>query len=310
MRETLFCYRRKAVSLSERSLCQNRRRICSLTSFPASSGFAASFAVFSSPEDKNGSRQTIFPKAAVYEGISAILFLPRNTRSAIGNASGPLRRIMPIAPSPIPVAMAQMVAYENGACGRARVNGLHKSRPGNYMTIASYDGLRLKNVFCFSGWFCGEGYVIGTTPTRYISRKSNANDAGWEICCYNYNYAPNVLSGGAAGDANTNLVRFVSGLQKESWSYLTACYHGNSLSIYTNGVVAAVGNIDPVSDNGLELILGSGFRGWGPSFLGQYDEIRLRGGLLSAARIKADFDMIKNRNFLTYGPVESGRGAE
>jgi len=35
-----------------------------------------------------------------------------------------------------------------------------------------------------------------------------------------------------------------------------------------------------------------------------------RGGSLSAARIKADYDMIKNRNFLTYGPVENGRGAE
>ena len=49
------------------------------------------------------------------------------------------------------VAIMQMVAYENGACGRARVNSLHKTRPGNYMTIPSYDGLRLKDVFCFSG---------------------------------------------------------------------------------------------------------------------------------------------------------------
>ena len=39
-------------------------------------------------------------------------------------------------------------------------------------------------------------------------------------------------------------------------------------------------------------------------------EIRLRGGSLSAARIKADYDMIKNRNFLTYGSVENGMGAE
>ena len=34
------------------------------------------------------------------------------------------------------------------------------------------------------------------------------------------------------------------------------------------------------------------------------------GGSLSAARIKVDYDMIKNRNFLSCGPVESGRGAE
>jgi formylglycine-generating enzyme required for sulfatase activity len=247
--------------------------------------------------------------AAVWSDYAGVWHMNEDSGTAFDSTAHGLDALPSNGTNDTSAAMAQMVAYENGACGRARVNGLHKTRPGNYMTIASYDGLRLKNVFCFSGWFCGEGYVIGTTPTRYISRKSNANDAGWEICCYNYNYAPNVLSGGAAGDANTNLVRFVSGLQKESWSYLTACYHGNSLSIYTNGVVAAVGNIDPVSDNGLELILGSGFRGWGPSFLGQYDEIRLRGGSLSADRIKADYDMIKNRNFLTYGPVESGKGA-
>ena len=37
-------------------------------------------------------------------------------------------------------------------------------------------------------------------------------------------------------------------------------------------------------------------------------EIRLRGGSLSADRIKADYDMIVNRNFLRYGPVDNGKG--
>ena len=41
----------------------------------------------------------------------------------------------------------------------------------------------------------------------------------------------------------------------------------------------------------------------------QYDEIRLRGGSLSADRIKADYDMIKNRDFLIYGSVKNGMGA-
>jgi hypothetical protein len=36
--------------------------------------------------------------------------------------------------------------------------------------------------------------------------------------------------------------------------------------------------------------------------------IRLRGASLSADRIKADYDMIVNRNFLRYGPVENGKG--
>lgn len=207
------------------------------------------------------------------------------------------------------VALMQMVAYENGACGRARVNSLHKTRPGNYMTIPSYDGLSLKDVFCFSGWFCGEGYVIGSTPTRLVSRKLSGDDNGWELCCYDYNYAPNILSGSVTGNANTNIVRFVSNVDEKSWSCITASYFGDSVSIYTNGILAVNGSIDAVSDNGKGLYFGSGLGGWGPSFLGQYDEIRLRGGSLSADWIKADYDMIKNRDFLIYGPVKNGMEA-
>ena len=56
----------------------------------------------------------------------------------------------------------------------------------------------------------------------------------------------------------------------------------------------------PVKDNGLPLSFGCDPYGLGYSFNGQYDEIRLRGGTLSADRIKADYDMIANKNFCTY----------
>jgi len=46
--------------------------------------------------------------------------------------------------------------------------------------------------------------------------------------------------------------------------------------------------------------------GVSPGF--KMDLIRLRGGTLSADRIKADYDMIVNRSFLYYGPVENGKG--
>ena len=60
-----------------------------------------------------------------------------------------------------------------------------------------------------------------------------------------------------------------------------------------------------IAENAKVLFLG----GLSCSLNGQYDEIRLRGGSLSADRIKADYDMIVNRNFLRYGPVENGKGA-
>ena len=79
-----------------------------------------------------------------------------------------------------------------------------------------------------------------------------------------------------------------------------------STAIYTNGCLRAVGTIDTVLDNDDYLTFGGGDAVY--SLNGQCDEIRLRGGSLSADRIKADYDMIKNRNFLIYAPVVNGKG--
>ena len=111
------------------------------------------------------------------------------------------------------------------------------------------------------------------------------------------------------GGSTNKILRFESPDLRNGWVWLTFSYQGAHASCYTNGVLSSTGEIDIPTDNGSPLGIG----GWpnglvGDSLNGQYDEIRLRGGSLSADRIKADYDMIKNRNFLTYGPVESGRG--
>ena len=56
------------------------------------------------------------------------------------------------------------------------------------------------------------------------------------------------------------------------------------------------------TDNGYPLAFGNNphLKTDADAFVGQYDEIRLRGGTLSADRIKADYDMIANKNFCTY----------
>ena len=61
-------------------------------------------------------------------------------------------------------------------------------------------------------------------------------------------------------------------------------------------------------DNGAHMGIGGWPYGNGWSLNGQCDEIRLRGGSRSADRIKADYDMIANRGFCTYGKVEGGAG--
>lgn len=82
-------------------------------------------------------------------------------------------------------------------------------------------------------------------------------------------------------------------------------YDGETLSVYTNGLVSTNGTISIATDNGLPLSFGnfSSGNGIAASYNGEYDEIRLRGGSLSADRIKADYDMVNNRNFLSYGAV-------
>ena len=45
----------------------------------------------------------------------------------------------------------QMVAYENGACGRARVNGMLNGKGGNYLHVPA------SRRFSLGGNFCAEG---------------------------------------------------------------------------------------------------------------------------------------------------------
>jgi hypothetical protein len=172
------------------------------------------------------------------------------------------------------------------------------------MTVPSYDALQLGGVFTVSGWFWENGKQ---KAPRLISRKLIANaESGWEFLrCLENDYQMYCRGTGSVGFF-ADTVPVASG-----WYLATLVYVEDSLSVYTNGVLSVIGTILPATDNGVELAIGSASNGMSynsGSFNGQYDEIRLRGGSLSADRIKADYDMIVNRNFLRYGPVESGKG--
>ena len=214
--------------------------------------------------------------------------------------------------------VSQMIAYENGACGRARVNSTTEQtsnnqwmKYGNYMMVPSYDALNLGGQFVISGWVHGN---INMPYPRFASRKRDNFDAhGWEVvfCAEGYENNESLTVHGAGEsatvikDVHVDISDINSG-----WVYLTCVFDGAVVQCYNNGEIAATGEILPATDNGLPLAFGQKPSATSTGYCGQYDEIRLRGGALSADRIKADYDMIKNRNFLTYGPVESGRGAE
>ena len=200
---------------------------------------------------------------------------------------------------------SEMKAYEMGVCGRARQNEISEVNEtkgcGNYLLTPSYDALGLGGRFIVSGWFRAEQVV---NYPRMISRKYESSDKnGWEIHP-RQNSSTNISVRGVTNGS----VICPTPEMKEAWVNIIAVYSDAVFSCFTNGVISLTGESVAATDNGLGLAFGCNPPGNENTWCGQYDEIRLRGGTLSADRIKADYDMIVNRNFLRYGPVENGKG--
>ena len=208
--------------------------------------------------------------------------------------------------------VSQMVAYENGACGRARVVSSIEPQSGNswmaygtYYHIPSYDALKLNDKTVVSCWF--NGHVTRNYP-RLISRKHANDDAGGFEISLNTAGTFDARGGSSVCTAPIALPDY-----SQNWVCLTVAFVDRTVTCFTNGVEAATFEnvIDAIGDNGLPLGLGNKPDVViNPAFVGQYDEIRLRGGTLSADRIKADYDMIAKRDFCMYGKVEAGPGAD
>lgn len=201
--------------------------------------------------------------------------------------------------------VSQMVAYENGACGRARVNATQHISAGNYMCVPSYSALGVTDKFVVSGWFhttvfSGADLMIGRMYNNTVNGRGYSSKGGWHIETWS-------KPEGFVVCGSTNHTGYViaqcSDMQ-ENWVSLAIVYSGSVAKCYANGELVNTGTIVNPTDNGLPLTFGCTSNADGGSYAGQYDEIRLRGGSLSADRIKADYDMIKNREFLTYGAVK------
>ena len=204
----------------------------------------------------------------------------------------------------------QMVAYQNGACGRARVNGMLNGKCGNYLHVPASRRFSLGGNFCAEGWFRVENQIQLTSENDYddprlISLKPvhPNQETGFEMQFENgadhFYVKARAKSSGSV----------ICPTALKTWVKLLADFSGTNLNLYANGVFLTNRVIKAVCDDDANTM---GFGGsasgiW--SLNGQYDEIRLRGGTLSADWIKADYDMIKNRDFLIYGPVKNGMGA-
>ena len=206
----------------------------------------------------------------------------------------------------------QMVAYQNGACGRARVNGTVNGKGGTYLRVPASSLYSFGGEFIVGGWFRVEKLIdLGNRVTnlddpRLVSLKPDyySQRTGFELqfengaerfCC--------------KAQTNSCVITTTPSALK-NWVNLVANFKNTNVLMYANGVLVTNGVIKAVVDDTTsELAFGNNANGGIWSLNGQYDEIRLRGGSLSADRIKADYDMVANRDFCTYGPVKNGMGA-
>lgn len=205
---------------------------------------------------------------------------------------------------------AEMIGVPDGAVGFARqneVSGVNATKGcGNYLLVPSYDGLALGGRFIVSGWFKAKSVV---EFPRMISRKDKTSETGgWEMHTRKGDGEAMSMRGASIGSRIYAMPDFMKG-----WVNVTCIYDNDTFSCYTNGVVNAQVEFEASSDfvsapidNGKMLAIGCNPEGSENTWCGWYDEIRLRGGTLSADRIKADYDMIANRDFLRYGAVTKG----
>ena len=204
----------------------------------------------------------------------------------------------------------EMIGVPDGAVGFARqneVSGVNATKGcGNYLLVPSYDGLALGGRFIVSGWFKAKSVV---EFPRMISRKDKTSETGgWEMHTRKGDSEAMSMRGASIGSRIYAMPDFMKG-----WVNVTCIYDNDTFSCYTNGVVNAQVEFEASSDfvsapidNGKMLAIGCNPEGSENTWCGWYDEIRLRGGTLSADRIKADYDMIANRDFLRYGAVTKG----
>ena len=199
----------------------------------------------------------------------------------------------------------QMVAYENGACGRARVNGMCNGSGLNYMLVPSAPVLHFGGRFVSSGWFRANDVGKDDDP-RLITKKNDSEYAWAKLTGFDINYENSPTNLLVRGQSKTSFTAITPSMLNV-WVNILVIFEDDVVTTYANGRNVGTGSISAVLDNDDYLTFG----GYGGLFSlnGQYDEIRLRGGSLSADRIKADYDMIVNRNFLRYGSVENGKGA-
>ena len=198
---------------------------------------------------------------------------------------------------------ALMVGEATAPTGKGRVNQKASGAgtgSSNRLSIPSYNNyITDHSKFTLSGWFKSTDKAGYPRP---LSRKTSYNDtSGWEIQ-YDSDSATSVSARGSDGKS---VVTMKNGPDSTAgWLNLAFVFNGTSETSYGNGgEVTQSGTIAAVKKRDDPMAIGNNSNGSERGWCGMYDEVRMYNGVASAARVKADYLVVKNSNAMTYGTV-------
>lgn len=189
-----------------------------------------------------------------------------------------------------------MVAYEDGAVGRARVNQ-NQFDGKAYLTLANSGSIALGTKFHVSGWVMVNG--VQNNGPRFVSRKAVFTDTnGWECEFYKTPTAMKIR-----GASNSTVLQPTIPNIAEAWCFLSIVYNGTTATVYTNGVKSSSGSITAASDNSRAISFGCDSDGDETSLNGRYDEIRIAKTVPTADWALAEFRSMAVADFVKAQPV-------
>lgn len=197
---------------------------------------------------------------------------------------------------------ALMVSDTTAPTGRGRVNQTATGSgtgASNRLSVPNYnDFITDHSKFTLSGWFKS---TDKTGYPRPLSRKNAYNDGtGWEVQ-YDNGSATSVSVRGSDGNAAVTL----NGPDSTAgWFSLAFVFNGTSETSYGNGgETSQSGTVVAVKTRNDPMAIGNNSNGSERGWCGMYDEVRLYNGVMSAARVKADYLVIKDPGALVYATV-------
>ena len=231
----------------------------------------------------NGVNPGVTPSAA-WSGYAGVWHLGEASGTAYDATANSLNG------TPTGTKAASMVAYTNGAVGKARVNFDNKS----YLSIPNYNSLGLGGTFTISGWFLAN--AVSGYPRLFSRKQGYADSNGWEIEMNSSSKTQASARGASGTSVTVNMPDITT-----KWLHLALVYNGTTLSCYTNGALSASGTIAVATDNGYPLSFGCDSNGDEAAFNGQYDEIRLVDAVATPAWLATEYTMAANSSALSYG---------